>query len=247
MKRIDFWKEAAKNESPLETAMSFRCVDHVRSIPLYGIHIYREEYEFAKDLCTKITNEYWKNRWKYAMSSDPLGFCGCPDLYELTTVTLDDIVVSATSLKCNHHYFTYNQTTGKDILEFDRIVELGGGCGDMAKFIRKMGYKNEYVIIDIPEVIKLQEFNLEGYDIALTCLKMEHKPNTLFISTWALSECPLSWRKEVLDSLRPDSYLITYQKEFEGISNEDYFSSWTGVRKDIPWIPWDGGSKYLIQ
>jgi hypothetical protein len=255
MKSIDFWQNPIINFwedvssvilNEYNNPMSFRCSEPAQYIPLYGIHIYPEEYEFGEYIYDTLSG-LEMSRWKLAMSSNPHGFCDCPDIFEQVSTNLRGITVSSTALKCNHHYFTYNQKTNKNILEFDRIVELGGGCGDMAKFIRMMGFKGEYTIIDLPELSTIQGYNLQGYDVNFTSSTIKHSPNTLFISTWALSECPLDWRNEVISELQPEHYLITYQEYFENISNRDYFSSWEGIRVDIPWIPWDGGSKYLIK
>jgi len=245
METIDFWNEMRIQirESNLS---SFRCIDVIKQIPLYEVNNYDGYYDFAKEVYNIQTGDFI-NKWKMAMSHNSVGYCDCADHFDSQSIILNDIITSPTLLKTNHHYFTYNLNTGKDILDFDRIVELGGGVGDMAKFIRNMGFKKEYIIIDLPEVLEVQNFNTFGYDIKLTDKPVEFKENTLFISTWALSECPMKWREKVISELKPEHYLITYQNNFEGLTNEEYFSSWEGQRIDIPWIKWDGGSKYLIK
>ncbi len=119
----------------------------------------------------------------------------------------------------------------------------------MCKFIKKMGFTGEYTIIDIPEVLAIQQNNLLGYNgITFTDkpVHLDPEKRTLFISTWALSEVPVNWRNEIIDALQPENYLITYQREFEDISNEDWFSTWKGYREELEWITWDGGSSYII-
>lgn len=245
MERIDFWSQMSEQIKEVNLS-SFRCLDIVKQIPLYEVNNYNGYYDFAKEVY-EIQSEEFIPKWKMAMSHSSHGYCDCSDDYLRQSIKLNDITTSPTNLKCNHHYYTYNLQTGKDILDYERIVELGGGVGDMAKFIRHMGFKGEYVIIDLPEVLEIQKYNLNGYDVYLTDKPVENKPNTLFISTWALSECPMEWRKEVIDTLKPENYLITYQNNFEGLDNESYFSKWEGLRFDIPWIVWDGGSKYLLK
>jgi len=221
-------------------------MSEVRKIPLYEVHHYDGYLEFAKEIY-KIQNSSFFHSWKYAMTMDKVGYCDCPMYFFNESVRFYDINTSTSNLKCNHHYYTYNLNTKKDILDFDRIVELGGGLGDMAKFIRNMGFRGEYIIIDLPEVIELQKQNLNGYDIQFTTESVDYLENTLFVSTWALSECPLDWRNEVINKLNPENYLITYQGSFDGISNRDYFKSWDGIEIGIPWLPWDGGSYYLLK
>ena len=49
--------------------------------------------------------------------------------------------------------------------------------------------------------------------------------NSLFLSTWALSETPLDLRAELTQSLTCFShYLISYQHDYFEINNSDYFS-----------------------
>jgi hypothetical protein len=31
------------------------------------------------------------------------------------------------------------------------------------------------------------------------------------------------------------------------VDNEKYFKDFEGVREKIPWIHWDGGSKYILK
>ena len=147
-------------------------------------------------------------------------------------------------------FYKYNFLTGKNILDYKHIVELGGGVGDFAKFVINLGYKGSYTIIDLPELFKVQKFNLNGYDVNYTSKPVINNfdsEDVLFISTWALSECPLGWRKEILDALKPKNWLITYQRNFEGVNNEVYFKNWAGKRLDIPYLWWDGGSEYILK
>lgn len=247
MNSIEVWQDNVRQISEdSKLVSSFRCMDLVRSIPLYETHEYNGYLNFAKKIYQEQTDT-WMPNWKLAMTNDPRGYNRCPTFFTKDSVRVYDINSSTTNIKCNHHYYTYNLNTKKDILDFDRIVELGGGCGDMAKFIRNMGFRGEYIIIDLPEILKIQDYNLHGYDVELTTSTIPYKDNTLFISTWALSECPMDWRHKVISELNPQNYLITYQQNFEGISNEEYFKDWGGIRIDIPWIHWDGGSKYLLK
>jgi len=247
MKSLELWNDFIRQISEDSNGVSsFRGMGIVRGIPLYEVNPYNGYLDYAKKIYEFQSDEFM-NTWKFAMTNDPRGYLGYPTHFIEDSVRVYDINSSTTNIKCNHHYYTYNLNTKKDILDFDRIVELGGGCGDMAKFIRNMGFRGEYIIIDLPEILKIQDYNLHGYDVELTTSTIPYKDSTLFISTWALSECPMDWRHKVISELNPQNYLITYQQNFEGISNEEYFKDWNGIRIDIPWIPWDGGSKYLLK
>lgn len=225
---------------------NFREWDSITSIPLYEVHPYHAYIEYAKDIQSSLTGKD-RDQWEKAMGHSIRGYRGVSDLFYKHSVPLDSLTTNPHSLKANHHFFKYNSLTRNSILDFDRIVELGGGCGDFAKFIINMGFKGEYAIIDIPEVLEVQKYNLLGYEVDFTSRPVSFKPNTLFVSTWGLSECPIPWRLEVLNALSSTNWLITYQSRYHEMSNEDYFKGFSGVREDIPWIPWDGGSKYLLR
>jgi|TARA_R110000822_G_C15169714_1_gene479133 hypothetical protein len=225
---------------------AFREWDSITRIPLYEVHSYEGYLEYARSTQNSLIGKN-KNKWEYAMSHSPQGYSGDNDVFSNHSIPLGNITTNPYNLKNNHHFFKYNSLTKNNILDFDRIVELGGGCGDFAKFVINMGFKGEYTIIDIPEILEIQKHNLSGCKVNFTPLAVPHKPDTLFVSTWGFSECPLSWREEIINTLNPNNWLITYQNQFNEISNENYFRRFSGVREDIPWIPWDGGSKYLLK
>jgi hypothetical protein len=241
------WTDFQRNLKSVKGSMSgFRGNHTVRKIPLYEVHA----HPFYKDYAHTIYNKHGRlniDEWRLAMAHSPHGYHNSSEVYFLDGYQLNDIFTSASQMKCNHHYFHYNYLAKQDIRDFDQIVELGGGCGDMAKFIRHMGYKNQYTIIDLPSVIEIQKYNLHGFDIKFSTapVKSEGK-KVLFISTWGISECPLKWRDQVLDNLQPTNLLIAYQRNFEGIDNEAYFKNFSGIRHQFPILNWDGGSEYIL-
>lgn len=248
MKVNNTWTRFRKQLNQTSGNMAgFRGNDAVRKIPLYEVHAHPFYIDYAHRMYenqTRITAP----EWKLAMSHSVHGYVGMHKYYFLDSFKLNDIITSASQMKCNHHYFHYNFLAKQDIRDFDHIVELGGGCGDMAKFIRYMGYKNKYTIIDLPEVLPIQEYNLNGLDINLTTEPVKGGTGkVLFISTWGMSECPIEWRDKVISTVKPTNWLIAYQREFEGIDNEDYFSGLEGKRWDFPTLSWDGGSQYILK
>ena len=196
----------------------------------------------------KFNNIFKFNAWKLAMIPSSEGFNDY-NRWDEFTFKLNDIVSSTWHIKQNHHYFKYQELTGKSINDFDRIVEFGGGCGDMCKFIKQMGFKGEYVIIDLPEIHEIQKNNLSTYyDVKFETNPVEkNNKRTLFIATWSISETTLQLRNEIINRLKPEEYLIVYQRQFEDISNENWFKNWDGHREELPWIVWDGGSQYILK
>lgn len=250
MEQLNTWngfKVRLKNLTNKGLLPQFKGIDIIRQIPLFEVHSHPFYIDYAHECYTKM-GRINIHKWKFAMAHSSRGYLNHSDYYAKDSYKLNDFIVSAATMKSNHHYYHYNYLANQDILEMDHIVELGGGCGDMAMFIRNLGYQGKYTIIDLPEVLPIQNYALDGYNIELTSQAVKSNSNKiLFISTWGISECPISWRNEVLDTLQPTNWLIAYQSRFEDIDNEEYFNGLSGVRYDFPAISWDGGSKYILK
>lgn len=235
----------------LKDKRCWRDVNIIQKLPLFETKFHSKYYGYAAEIYHWLKNKGGKDfkKWALAMTPDASAFSNYNN-YKKYTWHLGEIITSTWMIKSNHHYYRYLKLTGKDLKDFDRIVEVGGGCGDMCKFINLMGFKGEYIIVDLPQVQEIQKRNLRDFpNVKWTTKPVKKNTNkkTLFISTWALSELTLAWREELVDALKPDNYLITYQRKFENIDNEKWFSGWNGHREELPWIPWDGGSSYIIK
>ena len=247
-----------KEFNDLEDKRCWRDVDVIQRMPFFETKFHGEYYGYAATIYKWLksvsgsTNNKHKDdfaKWVLAMTPDASAFKYLSS-YQRYTWQLKDITTSTWMIKSNHHYYRYFTLTGNNPNDFDRIVEVGGGCGDMCKFINLMGFKGEYVIVDLPQVQEIQKRNLRDFtNVKWTTKAVKHnsKKKTLFVSTWALSELTLAWREELVNALKPEHYLITYQRLFEDINNEEWFSDWEGYREELPWIIWDGGSSYIMK
>jgi hypothetical protein len=220
-------------------------------MPFYETKFYKDYYDYALHIYNKLkfSNILKFNTWKLAMIPSTEGFNNY-DIWNKFTFKLNDIISSTWHIKQSHHYFKYEEYTGKSINDFDRIVEFGGGCGDMCKFIKQMGFDGEYIIIDLPEVHEIQKNNLISYyniKFETNPIKGDENKRTLFMATWSISETTLELRNEIINTLQPNEYLIVYQRQFENISNVKWFKDWKGYREELPWIVWDGGSEYILK
>lgn len=191
--------------------------------------------------------------WHKAMEHSGWGFFGNDHRYFDCATRIKTphggIRSSTYNLKSNHHYSSYERLTGSRINYFDRIVEWGAGVGDLAKFIKKLDFKGEYIIVDLPGTMLSSQANFaewpKSYHPTFTTKPPPHDGRkTLFISTWALSETPMELRDPAIEIIKPDNWLIIAQRKMErwGYDNEKYFKDWKGVREEIPWNVWDGGS-----
>ncbi len=177
-----------------------------------------------------------------------------------------------------HHAYSlalFEERARISLEHFDVIVEFGGGYGSMCRIIHKLGFKGDYFIFDFPELNALQEFYLDLNGISvdhLTSKKKQRTPDTqvccvsdaavledvlshnkpgLFLSTWAISEAPMSIRKSLLPLVvASDAYLLAFQHQFREIDNLNFFDKWSSSLSHIRWkqfeIPHLPDNSYLF-
>jgi hypothetical protein len=151
-------------------------------------------------------------------------------------------------------------TTGwgpAELSKLDTIVELGGGIGDMADIVYKLGFKGKYIIYDFAEVGKIQKWyhdQLGHTNIVHTSDVNDLVDADLMIGTWSFTEMPLDLRADIMGKIGgTKNWLISYSNEIFGINNDKYitedfvprFTEHDIEYTDIPFMPWDGGAKYL--
>jgi hypothetical protein len=144
-----------------------------------------------------------------------------------------------------------------ELSKLDTIVELGGGIGDMADIVCKLGFRGKYIIYDFAEVGKIQKWyhdQLGHTNIVHTSDVNDLVGADLMIGTWSFTEMPLSLREEIMGKIGDTkNWLIAYSNEIFGINNDKYitedfvprFTEHDIEYTDIPFMPWDGGAKYL--
>ncbi len=228
--KVDFWEDF---KLPADVK-NFREIQQVRQIPLFETNLYKEYIDYF----TKIKNSYrntptFEKAMCYTRSPGFSSLESAQSRSYLTTNTMN--------LRSCFQYYTYEDTTGKSLKDFNNIIEVGAGCGDFCKFIFDMGYKGSYTIVDLEEALKLSKQCLANYPVNFTTTLPDISDSYL-ISTWGLSETAMSTRP---DLNLCSGYLIAYQRNIWNLDNEHYFSKYKGYRVEMPWLPWDGGSVLL--
>jgi hypothetical protein len=172
-----------------------------------------------------------------------------------------------------YHLVRLLEATGLDLSALRLVVDFGAGYGSFFRLLRNLGYRERYVIWDLPVMGALQRFylrntfptgpggqppgNLEwlasgdpGAPAAVARYCAEHPPS-LFIATWSLSETPLAVREQIAPTLAGFSYILcAYQRRFGEHDNVAYFQS---LQKSLPGFDWSHeecpvfrGNYYLI-
>lgn len=156
-------------------------------------------------------------------------------------------------------HLLYNNIDSKMISQMDSIVEIGAGAGDLADIIYKLGFKGQYYVYDFPELQTVQKYlhdrtigeNVVNY--IQSSDEIKDKKHDLVIATWSLTEMPLELRNEVIENIDSKKWLVAYSKEIFGLDNEKWINdifipamtTKEIIIKDIPWMDWDGGTKYV--
>ncbi len=173
---------------------------------------------------------------------------------------------SAITVEHATHLVRFKETTGRNLLESAGLAEFGGGFGSMCRLTTRLGFRGRHVIFDLPPILALQRYFLGLHGIAaggdmservvlassLDTIADAIPHHTALISTWALSEMPVSLRERIERFLRDDRTtmaMLAYQHRFEGIDNKAWFEELMQRNRDLwHWhkVPFDANSDYLF-
>lgn len=143
--------------------------------------------------------------------------------------------ISTNTIHHLYHLYKYLNYKKLEIPQFKskRIIEWGGGYGNMAKILLELGITNNYLIIDIPEFLTIQYIYLSSYfgtdnvyitndikDIKENCINLISVDNIknfpdydTFISNWALSESAIDCQKICIDNnILNKNLIISYHQ-----------------------------------
>lgn len=157
-----------------------------------------------------------------------------------------------------YHLIRLLEATDLDVAALRLVVDFGAGYGSFFRLLRNLGYRDKYVIWDIPVMCALQRFYLRNVFPAPPAdeppgnlewlVSGEHTaPQTvaalaaargasLFMATWSLSETPLAVRETITPVLEQFSHVLcAYQRTFSGVDNAAYFS---GLAERLPQFRW---------
>lgn len=127
----------------------------------------------------------------------------------------------------------FEMATLLDESPISRIVEVGGGYGGLCKTLSVVCDFDEYILVDLPEAVAVQEKYLKNFPELyvkckfVSCDDVESvKDVDLFISNYALSECDYDTQVNYYDKLVLNSkfaYIIYNLVNF----NDFYYNKFT--------------------
>lgn len=192
----------------------------------------------------------WEQRWQPAIKENSFGK---PAPYWRYPSSSGNLIHHA------YHLYRFEKETGTKIEDINFIFEFGGGYGGFCRLCHNLGFSGKYIIFDLPQFSALQRFYLESIGLkvfsrfdeisnhseGILCLSgvdslatinsfVKNQGQSLFIATWSLSETPVAFRADVLNTVADFGYvLIGYQDYFEGIDNHQFFSNWVQFQDEM--------------
>ena len=144
---------------------------------------------------------------------------------------------NSTAVSQMYNLALYEEVTGKQLSDGDKILEFGGGYGEMANIVYRDIDTDYYIVYDFPELGILQRWYWKE---VCGIERIPHTTNDivqvtgalpdLFISLCGISEAPQPFKSEFLDAVWPSSVLLQYQGAWEGDNNIEIFTEFAESR-----------------
>jgi hypothetical protein len=223
-----YWTEARKKFDDEEVKMdTFKTWQPVLDVPLYSYSQFEAQY--GEDILKILPQDQaQRDLWKGILKEPFLGHTEESYNYAKRFIAIDNAIYETTpwAMKSAHHVLSYLHHTGRDILDFEQIVEFGPGIGETCRIINDLGFKGDYFLYDLPEVLKVSTYYNKDYPNVKRVTHYSQVPDnkkTLFIGTWSISETPLDYRDEVFTYFNEADYLLIYQVNAFEYANNPYF------------------------
>lgn len=252
----EWWQQVAKQIATETDLNNFKNWPAVRAIPLYRDNEFLTEY--ADDVIDMLNRSKYGQEWTEVLKLNESKKGHSEQSWAAAQTKIDVLPTTGAVLKNMHHILTFEEMRGKSVMDYDNIVEIGAGIGELARLIFARGFEGRYFVVDLPEVSRISSFYNDNKTIPLS--HINELPNdvansaTLLIATWSLSEVPFNYRDEVGSKLVGCDSLILTQSVFKELeSNIPYFlDRWPVVNssfyrlRQLAFHPGDGGNMYLV-
>ena len=250
----NYWsemREVFKHDSETLPLDRFKAWTSIMSVPLMSNHKHSEYIRLA------LQYSYESELYRNALI-DPLHGMNGEDYGQFYQI-FSDLQTTMNRVQLLAHLIMTGYTAEK-LANMETILEIGAGVGDLADIIYKLGFKGKYYIYDFEELKPFQEYNHKQSGLETTWLHDVEQLSAaelnydLTIATWSLTEMPIDFRNTFITSFNTTNWLVAYSKEIFGINNQewvddvfmDHLKGMEVSTIDIPWMSWDGGTKYLI-
>tara|TARA_B100000287_G_C20673948_1_gene794498 strand:+ start:278 stop:1057 length:780 start_codon:yes stop_codon:yes gene_type:complete len=187
-------------------------------------HVLKDQGQTYLNICKDMNEDaVWENIESFKENDK----YGNPDLHVYPGL---QGLISPTTLRYMKN--TFEMAFMLEGSPISKVVEVGGGYGGLCRVLSKVCEFDEYVMIDLPEVVALQRKYIDQFpDIkdkvkCIPCTEYEEiKDIDLFISNYALSECSIEVQMEYFDKLVANSkyaYLVYNLVNFNDFHYNDF-------------------------
>jgi hypothetical protein len=195
-----------------------------------------------------------RERWQKGLQEPYLGHT--QETYDVSLFNFgyDSILTGTWPIKNAHHIAKWEQHSGREVVDYDHIIEIGAGLGDMPRFCYDVGYRGTYTVLDLAPTCRIQQAYLrQQYPVRWVqdVAALTKSPNTLVIATWSLSEIGYAERERICRHLSEVDWLVAFQCEVMGLYNVGWFPKFFAnltrtetTFENIPFHGFQGGSFY---
>ncbi len=222
-------------------------VDHFLRLPPIAKTLHsRQRSHTRRYLTYLLESKRFSPELQKALTESPVGQPLVNPSYPLSSPLL---------VQHGYHLARLMEATDFEWSKVRLVVEFGGGYGSFFRLLRNLGYRDEYVICDLPIMCALQRFYLRnmfptgpdalapsnlqwlsGDDGEPVRRKLLECGPALFVATWSLSETPSAVRNRIAALMGGFRYILcAYQRSFAGHDNVEYFKS---LQSSLPQFSW---------
>ena len=225
----NFWNNIATIARDNPPTEHFKTDYIVYRVPLYTDYFLPFDREYLKDVMSYYDrqSESCKEVISKALQERRIGHTNQSYTDAIFSPSKDLQNISVWTVKSLHHWITLLELSGKDINEYDHIVEVGAGIGESARMVYDaLCYRGEYTILDLPEISEYSKINLKDYPqvkFAMDVKNINASSKTLLFSTWGLSEIQLRDRDIIVKQFKDSDMLVAFQGIIFDVDNKDYF------------------------
>lgn len=127
-----------------------------------------------------------------------------------------------------YHLQQWLDRSKQDISQLSTIFEIGAGYGAMALVCKRLGFKGQYYIEDLPELKQVQGYYLHNTIGLDNIIWRVPEKCDLLIACHSLGEMAVSEREALLAGVVADGYLFASAYEFGNIDNQAWFTQFAG-------------------
>ena len=117
--------------------------------------------------------------------------------------------------------------SGEKWSDINSVYEVGGGYGEMAVVLSRVGFHGAHTVLDLPALHVRREWYLHKPGIStISVAEPKMQSVDVLLAVHSLCEIPVARRIEILNKIHARYYIFSITKHFAGVDNEYWFREW---------------------